>query len=128
MRDIDSAKLLRAIRSRDLAGVQAALDAGIDPELPDEYGDRGLPLRIACFNGSHDIIRELVRRGARVDVGIDGMAGVAVGMAMLGGQPETVRLLLELGAAIPAGLDTGLSREEILALRDRQTARLCPLA
>lgn len=36
-------------------------------ELADGQGDPGLPMGIACFMGFVDIVRELVKRGGRVD-------------------------------------------------------------
>ena len=43
-----------------------ALDHGGDIEEADIHGDPGLPLRIACFKGHIDIVRELIRRGADI--------------------------------------------------------------
>ena len=60
--------LLKAIRAGNLAEVRAALDAGVSAELSDGQGDPGLPMGVACFMGFADIVRELFRRGARVNV------------------------------------------------------------
>ena len=37
-------------------------------ELDDGQGDPGLPLGIACFMGFVDIVRELAKRGAKVNL------------------------------------------------------------
>jgi ankyrin repeat protein len=60
--------LLKAIRSGRLQEVLAVLDAGAPVEFLDGRGDPGLPLGVACFMGYADIVRELVRRGARVNL------------------------------------------------------------
>lgn len=109
--------LLKAIRSGRLAAVQLALDAGATPEIADGNCDPGMPLGIACFLGHADIVRELVRRGARTNA-IDNRAPTSpLSMAVRGGRPEIVRLLVELGAEVPEGMQTGLPPEEIAAAR-----------
>lgn len=60
-------ELLKAIRTGRLQEVQAVLDAGAPVEFIDGRGDPGLPLGVACFMGYADIVRELVRRGAKVN-------------------------------------------------------------
>ena len=60
--------ILKAIRSGKLGEVIAALDAGACVELDDGQGDPGLPLAMACFLGHAGIVRELVRRGAKVNL------------------------------------------------------------
>ncbi len=108
--------LMIALRAGDLAATLAALEAGADPDLADDSGIPGLPLRVACYNGRLELIRELVRRGARVDPEtVDSRATSLVALAVRGQQREAVRLLLELGAPVPAGLHTGLSLAETLA-------------
>ena len=127
--------LIAAIRAGDLAAVQAALTAGADGNGADDHGVPGLPLRIACFNGQQDIVRELVARGADVaPEQANPLADSLVALAARGGQKETVRLLIELGANVPSGLQTGLSLLEVLAAqgvanrsgRDRKSAPAAP--
>lgn len=115
MRNAKSHLLIRAVRAGDLAATIAAIEAGADPDTPDEWDEPGLPLRIASFNGRQDIIRELIARGATIDPQLQRVAEVPIALAVRGGQQETVRLLLELGARIPPGLPTGLSLPETLA-------------
>lgn len=107
--------LIKAVRSGNLASVQAALDAGAPIELDDGLGAPGLPLGIACFMGHADIVRELVQRGAKVNL-VDNWEPVSpLAMAARGNRTEIVRLLVELGAEVPAGMPTGLSPQELIA-------------
>lgn len=107
--------LIKAIRSGNLASVQALLDAGAPVELDDGLGAPGLPLGIACFMGHADIVRELVQRGAKVNL-VDNWEPVSpLAMATRGNRTAVVRLLVELGAIIPSGMQTGLSEQELIA-------------
>lgn len=105
--------LIKAIRSGQLAEVRTALDAGAAVELADGQGDPGLPMGIACFMGFVDIVRELVGRGAAVNLPDNRLPTSPLSMAMRGGRSEVVRALIELGAELPAGADCGLSEPEI---------------
>lgn len=107
--------LLRAIRSGQLAAVQLALDNGAPVEIDDGSSAPGMPLGIACFLGHGDIVRELVRRGARVNLADNRAPTSPLAMAARGKRPEVVRLLVELGAVVPPGMPTGLPPEEIAA-------------
>jgi hypothetical protein len=75
--------LLRAIRTGRLHEVRAVLDAGAPVELLDGRGDPGLPLGVACFMGYADIVRELVRRGAKVNTADTALSGNGPGSAPL---------------------------------------------
>lgn len=119
--------LIKAVRSGKLAEVQAALDAGAEVELADGQGDPGLPMGIACFMGFVDIVRELARRGAAVNLPDNRVPTSPLSMALRGGRTEVVRTLLELGAGLPSGMECGLSEQEIQvarwkAVRDGHTA------
>lgn len=105
--------LIKAVRSGHLVEVLAALDAGAPIELDDGQGVPGLPLGIACFMGHADIVRELVRRGARVNIADNREPISPLSMAIRGGRTEVVKLLIELGAEVPQGMDTGLSEQEL---------------
>ncbi len=108
-------ELIKAIRSGSLGGVRAALDAGAPVEGDDGRGVPGLPLGIACFMGHTKIVRELLERGAQVNIA-DNRAPVSpLSMAIRGGHPEVVRLLIELGAEVPPDMATGLSAQELIA-------------
>mgnify|MGYP001766933014 CR=1 FL=1 len=106
--------LLKAIRSGNLADVKSALDAGVSAELSDGQGDPGLPMGVACFMGFADIVRELVRRGARVNVEDNAAPTSPLSMALRGKRTEVIRTLLELGLQLPAGTQTGLGDNEIM--------------
>lgn len=106
--------LVKAIRSGKLADVQAALDAGAPVEAADDQGDPGLPMGVACFMGFVDIVRELARRGARVNLADNSLPTSPLSMAVRGGKTEVARALVELGADVPAGMKTGLTDHEIM--------------
>lgn len=105
--------LIKAVRSGHLVEVLAALEAGAPIELDDGQGVPGLPLGIACFMGFPDIVRELVRRGAKVNIADNREPISPLSMAVRGGRTEVVKLLIELGAEVPAGMNIGLSEQEL---------------
>ncbi|HLO64168.1 MAG TPA: ankyrin repeat domain-containing protein [Azonexus sp.] len=105
-------ELLKAIRAGQLTDVKAALDAGAS--LDDE-GQPGFALGMACFLGHAEIVRELALRGAPVNCADNSAVTAPLAMALRGGRKEVVRTLLELGAVLPAGMQTGLSEQEIKA-------------
>ncbi|MBU3697416.1 ankyrin repeat domain-containing protein [Dechloromonas sp.] len=106
--------LLKAIRTGNLAEVRAVLDSGVSAELIDGQGDPGLPMGIACFMGFADIVRELFRHGARVNVDDNAAPTSPLSMALRGKRTEVVRTLLELGLQLPPGTQTGLSDNEVM--------------
>ena len=106
--------LLKAIKSGLLRDVVAALDAGACVELDDGKGDPGLPLAIACFMGHAEIVRELILRGAKVNVPDNSTPTSPLAMAIRGGKKDTVTVLIEMGAAIPPGMNTGLTEQELM--------------
>lgn len=114
MSDSQSEALVRAIRCGDLEEVRRTLEAGADPNYLDQYGDPGLPLRIASFKGFNGIIRELLRHGAAINPAPNPPQECPIALAARGAQTDTVRLLLEMGAWVPPGLQTGLSLPELL--------------
>ena len=81
-----------------------ALDHGANIEEADIHGDSGLPLRIACFKGHIDIIRELIRRGADIHAPNAQGAGGPIRMAHRGGHHKIVEFLLAHGAELPTDL------------------------
>lgn len=106
--------LIKAIRSGRLSDVQAALDAGAVVELLDGQGDPGLPMGIACFMGFVDIVRELAKRGGKVDFPDNSVPTSPLSMAIRGSRVEVVRALIELGAQVPDGMKTGLTEHDIV--------------
>lgn len=109
--------LIKAIRSGQLADVVAVLDAGVPVELNDGQGVPGLPLGIACFMGHADIVRELVKRGAKVNLPDNNDPTSPLSMAVRGKRTEIVKLLTELGALVPPGMETGLSAQDLAVAR-----------
>lgn len=123
--------LIKAIRSGKLDEVLAAIDAGAPVHRPDDNGEPGLPMGIACFMGFADIVRTLAGRGALVNAGDNTCPTSPLQMAVRGKRKEVVRTLLELGADLPPGLDTGLSEQEITVaqwvfLRNNPGAEVSP--
>lgn len=111
--------LLRAIRTGRLHEVRAVLDAGAPVELLDGRGDPGLPLGVACFMGYADIVRELVRRGAKVNTADNSQPTSPLSMAIRGSRTEVVKVLIELGAEVPPNMETGLTKQEMMIARWR---------
>lgn len=109
----NDAQLAKAISSGKLAEVKALLDSGVAVESNDDRGEPGLALGLACSLGFVDIVRELVRRGAKVNTGDNSAPTSPLSMAIRHGKREVTRTLIELGATLPPGLNTGLSPEEI---------------
>ncbi|MBK9447337.1 MAG: ankyrin repeat domain-containing protein [Betaproteobacteria bacterium] len=122
------ADLIKAVRSGHLVEVLAALEAGATAELNDGQGVPGLPLGIACFMGFPDIVRELVKRGAKVNIADNREPVSPLSMAIRGGKTEVVRLLVELGAEVPEGMVTGLSEAELTAAKGVATTKKAPPA
>ena len=110
-------ELIKAIRTGRLADVLATLDAGAPVEMDDGQGDPGLPLGIACFMGYADIVRELVRRGAKANCPDNSEPTAPLSLAIRGGKTAVVKVLIELGVEIPPGTQTGLTETELTVAR-----------
>ncbi len=96
--------LRRAVEKGNLKAVMIALDHGADIEEADIHGDPGLPLRIACFKGHIDVVRELIRRGADIHAPNAQGRGGPIRMALRGEHRAVVNLLLAHGAEMPEAL------------------------
>lgn len=108
-------KLIESIRNTSLTGVIEALDRGADFEEADMHGQRGLPLRTACFVGNLAIIRELIARGADINAaGSDGPCA-PLRLAIRCRHHGVAALLIKQGASIPDGLSL---TQDILAQVD----------
>jgi ankyrin repeat protein len=116
----DQPDLLKAIRTGNLDGVRTALDS--DPALGSP-GLAELAMGMACFLGHADIVRVLFVRGFGINLPDNTVPTSPLKMAIRGGRKEVVRLLVELGLVIPAGVQCGLTAQEItvaqwIAFRD----------
>jgi len=109
--------LVKAVRSGRLADVKAVLDAGVSVDLLDTPGDPGLPMGIACFMGFVDIVRELAGRGGKVNLPDNSLPTSPLSMALRGGRTEVVRTLIELGCQPPAGMNCGLTEQEVIVAK-----------
>lgn len=117
---IPQSDLLTAIRSGRLDAVRAALNSG---QTLDGEGQPGLAMGMACFFGHVPIVRELVMRGAQVNLPDNRAPTSPLTMAVRGNKVEVVRALIELGAEVPDGMKVGLTPQEIsvaqwIAFRD----------
>jgi ankyrin repeat protein len=106
--------LLKAIRTGHLTTVIAALDSGVPVELDDGKGNPGLHLAMACFLGHAEIVRELILRGAKLNFSDNAIPNSPLSMAVRAGKKEVIKVLIENGAVVPEGMDTGLSRDELM--------------
>ena len=89
----DGTLLLTAIGDRDRLAVKRLLEAGAEPTA-----DAGRSPRHAAVGiGDQGLVRELVRRGARLDA-TDHAGRTPFGLARFLKRPELVKLLQELGA------------------------------
>ena len=79
----------------DLAGLEAALAAGADPNAADRWGAR--PLTQAVVRGELPLVECLLRHGARADEA-DDSGNVALMQACARGHIEIARALLAAGA------------------------------
>jgi len=93
--------LLDAVRRGDLAGVRAALDAGVPVDTPFRY--ERTALSFATARGHVEIVRLLLERGADPNKKDSFYAATPFRWAVNEGHVEIVRLLLDKGA--PAGPD-----------------------
>lgn len=92
------ARFAVAIEEDDLAKVQALLDSGLSADTPIEYGESSeTPLKKAAREGTVEIARLLLTRGAKVDAK-DGEQSTALEAAVSNGHSEMVDLLLDAKA------------------------------
>lgn len=96
------AQLWAAIGAGDSAGVQAALAAGADPNLPDAKGSRVLHGAVA--RGELELLELLLDAGAEIEAVDEGPYGplTPVLLAVIYGQAEALERLVARGAKIDA--------------------------
>lgn len=88
--------LFLAIDHRDLAGVQAFLKQGADPNASNGLGLS--PLDIAVASHQDDVAETLLQAGAKLEA--NSVYGTALCFAALGGNETGIHLLLERGAKV----------------------------
>jgi ankyrin repeat protein len=87
--------LIRAVVYNDRQEIEAILSRR--PELLNEAGSRGTPLRVACGDQMKDMAEFLIEKGADVDAGGPGTSPPLI-IAVRSQYKDIVRLLLEKGA------------------------------
>lgn len=93
------AELAAAIRAGDAAQVQALLAQGVDASATDGKG--AAPVLVAASRGKHDITRQLIARGADLNVRYAAYYDATPLMLAVNNRDgEMVRLLLEAGAQV----------------------------
>ena len=111
--------LIKSIRSGKLNEVRALLKAGVPADLDDGRGQPGLPLAMACFLGHTEIVRELIQRGAKVNIADNSNPASPLSMALRGNRRDVVKLLIEFGVAVPESMQSSLHESELTLLRHR---------
>ena len=89
-RDVRSDRLFRAVASSSVQLVIAYLDAGIDVNLQNEYGQT--PLYIACWKASTDIVEWLLHFGADPNIFANG-GSFCYDVASRSGRVDVLELL-----------------------------------
>lgn len=84
-------------------------------------------LQVAAFAGNADVVRVLLRRGAKIDIdALGGEYGSALEAAEKYGRYEVVHLLLEAGATRPANRGNGAGSSHSEPTEADETASLLP--
>eukprot|EP00930_Biecheleria_cincta_P080556 TRINITY_DN6890_c0_g1_i1.p1 TRINITY_DN6890_c0_g1~~TRINITY_DN6890_c0_g1_i1.p1 ORF type:complete len:231 (+),score=33.21 TRINITY_DN6890_c0_g1_i1:71-694(+) len=90
-------ELVRQAGKGDLRAVTNLLDAGADPNMPDDLGISAL--HCACKKGHTEIVSLLLSRGARVNSAVAGLTGeLPIHYACKYGHASVLQVLLKYGA------------------------------
>src|SRR5947209_6491583 len=120
-------KFAVAIEDHDVDAVKALLQSGLSTETPIDYGEHQItplvkaawdghvetdtstltPLMFAASAGNVDMIRFLVKRGAKVNRGAKEGGQTALLSAIYAGKPDAVQALVELKADVNAKTKDG---------------------
>lgn len=101
---ITSQKLMAAVASGDLDQVNALIAAGADVNQKSPVigsgNDGQTPLLVACFLGHAEIVRALLKSGAKETINDYLMAATPAHKACYAGQTEALKVLLELAPGV----------------------------
>jgi ankyrin repeat protein len=104
-----NASLRSAVAGGELAAVVAALDAGADPDLLDNWGNNPL-LHTAVRKGNPEIVRALITAGADPNGSTE--KGISLNTAIENHDTDIVVILLEAGTYVTWGnLDRAIIQE-----------------
>jgi uncharacterized protein len=90
--------LMKAVKSNDVARVEALIAQGDDVSAPDARGDS--PLIMAAYEGHTEIVRLLLEAGADVKALDPSMKATALHAAAYTGRTGAARLLIQHGVEI----------------------------
>ncbi len=108
----NDAGVWEAVVQGNLGTLEAALEAGVDPDVLESNGST--PLIVAAMFGQTDLVRFLIEREAALDIrNNDGTTALHV--AALFGHPQAVRLLLDAGADREVQNNDGLTPLDIVS-------------
>ena len=118
----DQLRLIRACATGSLVTVTALVAAGTDPnsrDQPTSWSERGAAaLHVATMAGHRDIVRELLRRGARVDEPFRGWRRALHESCRRGDAPLT-RVLLEHAAPVDSRDESGYTPLHVAVMNER---------
>ena len=101
--------LVEAVAARNLEGARALLNRGADPNTRADKLNAYAPVAlIAADQGSLELVRLLLDRGAKVDATVEG-GDTALIQAAGNGHVAVVELLLQRGAAVNATDSAGVT-------------------
>lgn len=104
--------------------VKLLLENGADPNLMcGTEGQQGFPLDQACLRGQIEIVKELIKHGAKVNA-VDEYDCSALATAVAREKPEITKLLLKHGADINKGKIEGLNIVKLSKESDQETHKL----
>ena len=118
-------QLWRAARDGDLAGVEAALDAGAQVNARGEYGDSALNL--AAEYGHLDVVLRLLAAGADIE-NLGGADKTPLMCAAFAGQVPVARKLLDHGARINHDLMSSLQLKVNILRENAEDGMVLPQA
>ncbi|KAK2737404.1 hypothetical protein FQN55_001142 [Onygenales sp. PD_40] len=93
------------IGDRDTAQVESFLHQGLNPNV--RFDNQITPLHLAAVSGSPDIVRALIKAGARLDLLSTPVGDTPLYSACMAGHLEAVRVFVDAGADINCTTGTG---------------------